>query len=136
VRSDPGKPRPSWSIVLLAVFFIAAGILHFVMPGKYEGMIPFWIPDHPFIVKLTGVSENVGGIGLLIPRTRIAAGWGLIILLIAIFPANVEMLRQAYTMESSSLWRTALWMRLPLQGVLIWWIGWATRLRLFRQRQK
>jgi len=135
MRSDP--QRPSWSICLLAALFTVGGILHFVMPGKYEGIIPFWIPDHPFIVTLSGVCEVLGGIGLLFPLTRLAAGWGLIILLVAVFPANVEMLRQAYvTAESSSLWRIALWIRLPLQGVLIWWIGCATRLRLWGQPLK
>ena len=65
----------------------------------------------------------LGGIGLLIPVTRTAASWSLIVLLVAIFPANVEMLRQAYAAgEASSLWRIALWMRLLLQGVLIWWV--------------
>jgi uncharacterized membrane protein len=102
------------------------------MPGKYEGIIPFWIPDHPFIVTLSGVCEISGGIGLLIPLTRSAAAWSLIALLIAIFPANVEMLRQAYDAGAWWIWQAALWLRLPLQGVLIWWIGWVTRLHLFR----
>jgi uncharacterized membrane protein len=57
--------------------------------------------------------------------------------LVAVFPANVEMLRQSYAAaEPSSLWKVALWIRLPLQGVLIWWIGWATQLRLWRQPHK
>ncbi len=114
--------RRSWSIFLLATLFIAGGVLHFVIPGRFEGVIPFWIPDHAFIVKLSGACEILGGIGLLIPLTRMATGWGLIVLLVAIFPANIEMLRQAHAVESSSVWRIALWARLPLQGVLIWWV--------------
>ena len=133
MRSDPAKRQRSWSIFLLAALFTAAGISHFVIPGKYEGVIPFWIPDHSFIVKLSGVFEIAGGIGLRVRQTRVAAAWGLIVLLVAVFPANVEMLRQAYTAaDSSELWKLALWLRLPLQGALIWWIGWAARMRLLR----
>jgi uncharacterized membrane protein len=124
------KECPSWSIILLAALFVVGGILHFVLPRRYEAIVPFWIPEHALMVQLSGAVEVLGGIGLLIPVTRTAAGWSLIALLVAIFPANVEMLRQAYgAAESSSLWRIALWIRLPLQGVLIWWIGCATRLR-------
>jgi uncharacterized membrane protein len=127
----------SWPIILLATLFVAAGILHFVLPQRYEAIVPFWIPEHPLMVQLSGAAEVLGGIGLLIPVTRTAAGWSLIALLVAIFPANVEMLRQAdAAAESSSLWRIALWMRLPLQGVLILWIGSATQLRLCWQPHK
>jgi uncharacterized membrane protein len=55
-------------------------------------------------------------------RSRRAAGIGLVLLLIAVFPANVEMLRQARASHAAGLWQAALWMRLPLQPLLIWWI--------------
>ncbi len=85
------------------------------------------------MVQLSGAAELLGGISLLIPVIRTFAGWGLILLLVAVFPANIEMLRQAHAAGASWIWQAALWLRLPLQGVLIWWIGWATRLRLFRR---
>jgi len=96
-------------------------------------MIPLWISDHPVIVKFSGIAEILGGAGLLLPLMRTAAAWCLIVLLVAVFPVNIEMLRQAQSAGASETWQLALWIRLPLQGVLIWWIGWAARLRLFRQ---
>ncbi len=126
----------SWSIFLLAALFTAAGILHFVTPGEYESMVPLPFPDHALLVKLSGLCEILGGIGLLVRRTRVIAAWSLIILLIAVFPANIEMLRQASAAAAPLLWRTTLWIRLPLQGVLIWWIGWATRLRFCQQPRR
>jgi uncharacterized membrane protein len=136
VRSDSAKRRDPWSIFLLAALFIIGGILHFVMPGKYEGIIPFWIPDHPFIVGLSGIAEILGGVGLLLPLTRTVASWCLIVLLVAVFPANIELLRQAQSAGASEVRQLVLWLRLPVQGVLIWWIGWSTQLRLFRRPHK
>ncbi len=114
--------RISWSLALLAVLFISGGAVHFLIPRLYEAIVPAWLPDAPLLVRLTGVAEILGGVGLLIPPTRPAAAWGLILLLVAIFPANVEMLRLAHAANASSLWQAALWLRLPLQAVLIWWI--------------
>ncbi len=85
-------------------------------------MIPLWIPDHPVIVELSGIAEILGGVGLLFPLTRTVAAWCLIVLLVAVFPANIEMLRQAQSVRASETWQLALWLRLPLQGALIWWV--------------
>jgi uncharacterized membrane protein len=115
--------RISWSIALLAVLFIGAGVLHFVRSQPFERIVPAWLPNAALLVRVSGVAELMGGIGLLIPATRVAAGWGLILLLAAVFPANVEMLRLARAADSSRfLWIGALWARLPLQVVLIWWV--------------
>lgn len=103
---------------LLAALFIAAGMAHFKSPRFYERMMPPYLPRHRELVFWSGVAEVLGGVGLLIPRFRRAAGRGLVALLWAVFPANIEMLRQAYERGSSPGWRTALWLRLPLQGWL------------------
>ena len=114
--------RMTWSIALLALLFVGAGVLHFVMPRPYERIVPVWLPNAALLVKLSGVAEILGGLGLLVPATRHAAGWGLILLLISVFPANVEMLRLARATHASRLWQAGLWLRLPLQVVLIWWV--------------
>lgn len=112
---------------LLALLFIAAGIAHFRKPRFYERMMPTYLPRHRELVLWSGVAEIAGGLGLLIPRLRRTAGRGLVALLWAVFPANLEMLRQAYERGSSPGWRTALWLRLPLQGWLARWVRRAAR---------
>ena len=72
------------------------------------------------LVLVSGVFEMLGAVGVLIPFTREAAGWGLIALLVAVFPANIQML-MANT-STSRLWQAALVARLPLQAVLIYWV--------------
>ena len=121
--------RMSWPIALLALLFVAAGVLHFVLPRPYERIVPAWLPNAALLVKLSGVAEILGGLGLLIPVTRQAAGWGLILLLLSVFPANVEMLRLARATHASRLWQAGLWLRLPLQALLIWWV-WRSAARI------
>jgi len=72
---------------------------------------------------ISGVAEIFGGFGLLIPNLRRAAGWGLIALLIAVFPANVHVALQGY-MPGTNFPPFALWLRLPLQAVLVAWVWW------------
>lgn len=110
---------------ILALFFIAAGANHFRDPELYLAMMPPWLPQ-PFAMNvISGVAEILGGFGLLIPQTRRLAGWGLIALLIAIFPANLHVAMQGQ-MEGLDVSPTALWLRLPFQVVFIasvWWIS-------------
>ncbi len=112
---------------LLALFFVVAGILHFVFMPKYMGVMPPWLPWHGALVVISGLCEIAGGIGVLSPRARRWAGWGLIVLCVAVLPANFQMLLDAQAAGASTAWLTALWLRLPLQGALIAWIAMATR---------
>lgn len=112
-------------IVPLALLFVAIGVLHFVVPGFFVGIVPGWVPVPALAVALSGVAEIAGGVGLLFDRTRRLAGWGLLLLLVAVLPANVHMLQQALASDppASSLWLAMLWLRLPLQPllmVLVW----------------
>lgn len=113
------RNRSRW---LLALIFGAAGVLHFVAPLPYVRIVPPALPNAPLLVTLSGIAELVGAIGLLIPRTRRAAGFGLIALLVAVFPANVQMLLLAHADGASPLWQALLTARLPLQPLLIWWV--------------
>lgn len=96
--------------------------MHFVIPGRYAGIMPPWIPLQLEMVYVSGVAEILGSLGLLIPRLRKAAAIGLIVLLIAVFPANIQMLINAIRDNASSLYVALLWLRLPLQPLLILWI--------------
>ncbi len=109
---------------LLAVFFIAAGANHFRDPAFYLAGMPSELPWRQPVIDLSGAAEILGGIGVLVPRTRRAAGWGLIALLIAVFPANVFMALRTADQPRGTVAEWALWARLPLQAVFIAWTWW------------
>jgi uncharacterized membrane protein len=104
------------------LIFILAGVLHFVAPGAYERIMPPYLPLHRELVYGSGVAEVLGGLGLLPARTRRLAGVGLILLLAAVLPANVQMLADARAAGKPSWWVALLWLRLPLQGALAAWV--------------
>ena len=104
------------------MLFLVSGTAHFVVPSSFDQIVPAWVPDARMATLASGAAELAGAIGLLIPATRVAAGWGLIALLLAVFPANVHMLQMARASDASSGYLAALWLRLPLQALLIWWV--------------
>jgi uncharacterized membrane protein len=103
---------------LMGFLYIAAGINHFISPRFYLKIMPPYLPDHTLLVALSGIAEIILGILLFVPGTRIWAAWGIILLLIAVFPANLYMAYGSPFQEMSPWLR---WGRLPLQVVLIWW---------------
>lgn len=105
--------------LLFALFFVGAGINHFLRTGFYLRMMPPYMPFHLAMVQASGVAEIVLGVLLLIPRTSVAAAWGLIVLLVAVFPANIQMALHPDTFPEFA--PSALWLRLPLQAVMIAW---------------
>lgn len=110
---------------LLGVFFIAAGINHFWHTAFYVAMMPPYLPLHLDLVYLSGLAEITLGALILSYRWRAVAGWGLVALSVAVFPANVHMaLNPALFPQFTP---TGLWLRLPLQIVVIFWAYWATR---------
>jgi uncharacterized membrane protein len=94
------------------------------MPTTYLGMMPPWLPWPSALIAISGAFEILGGIGVLVPGARVAAGWGLIALLLAVFPANLHVALEG-RMPGFSLSPTTLWLRLPLQAVLVAWVAWA-----------
>ncbi len=114
-----------FALVALALFFVAAGANHFVNPGFYVRITPPSLPAPLVLVYISGFFEILGGVGVLVPSVRSAAGWGLILLLIAVFPANLYMAIRPDRFSDIS--PAALYLRLPLQAVFIAWAYWATR---------
>ncbi len=116
---------------LLGLFFIAAGANHFAMPRAYRRIVPPMAGRPPTprtaaaIVAVSGVAELAGGAGVLLGRTRRPAGLGLIALLAAVFPANLHMARNPERFDAVPRW--ALYARLPLQPLMMWWAWRATR---------
>ena len=110
------------SLLITAGLFVVAGLLHFVIPKFYLAIMPVWLPSPLLLVQLSGGFEILGGIALLVPATRTLAAIGLILLLVAVLPANVEMLRLAQARGASPVFIAACWLRLPLQPLLMWWV--------------
>lgn len=108
--------------VIFALIFIAAGILHFAASDKFLRIVPPVLPFPLFIVYLSGVCEIALGVMLLIPKYTRFAAWGLIALLIAVFPANIYMALNPPLFPDIS--PALLYLRLPLQFVLIAWAYW------------
>jgi uncharacterized membrane protein len=117
-------------VVLAAIFYIVAGTMHFIKPDAYLRIMPPYIPWHLVMVRISGGFEILGGLGLTVPRTRRAAAWGLVALLIAVFPANVFMATNPIDAGATSIASVLRWGRLPLQLLLVWWLLWCTRPRL------
>ncbi|MBA3444281.1 MAG: DoxX family membrane protein [Gemmatimonadales bacterium] len=107
--------------IAFGTLFICTGTLHFVAPAYLITIVPSYLPAPGVLVALSGVAEIAGGVGVMIPRTQRVAAIGLVLLLVAVFPANVEMLRLARGRGGPAWVEAVLWLRLPLQALLIWW---------------
>ncbi len=127
VFQQSGDEATPLSMYSIATLFIGAGVLHFVVPSTYERIMPRVLPYPRELVYLSGVFEIIGGFAVLPLRTRRLAGYGLIALLIAVFPANVQMLLNARSANASLYALVLLWLRLPLQLLLIAWVRKTTR---------
>jgi len=106
---------------LMAAFYLAAGLLHLARPDSFLLIVPGWVPAPREVILLTGVAEIAGAIGLFIPRLRRAAGIGLALYALCVFPANIKHTFQGVALEAlpSSWWYHGP--RLALQPVLVWW---------------
>ncbi len=109
---------------LLAALFVLAGFNHFINPAFYLKIMPLYLPWHLLLVYVSGAFEiGLGGL-LLVPKFTPIAAWGLIALLVAVFPANIHM---AVNHQLFPEYRAmALWLRLPLQLILMAWAYWYT----------
>ncbi len=103
---------------IMAILYIIAGINHFVMPQFYEKIIPPFLGNKKLINWLSGIAEVILGFLLLIPSYTSMAAWGVIALLIAVYPANIYHFMKGFK-KKRMVWVLAL--RLPLQFLLIWW---------------
>ncbi len=109
---------------VLAIFMIGAGTMHFVNPNFFLKIVPPYLPLHEELVLVSGVCEVLLGVLLLIPRCSHLAAWGIIALMIAVFPANVYLYQHQDILPASPIIHL---LRLPLQGLFILWAYWHTR---------
>ena len=124
------SPYKRLSLYVMSAFYLAAGAAHFLAPGFYLPMMPASLPWHLGLIYISGIAEMALGAGLLVPALRRAAAWGLIALLIAVFPANLHVALHNIPIggrtEGLGIWN---WLRLPLQGILIAWAWWHAKPR-------
>ncbi len=110
----------SW--VLMAILYIFAGISHFTKEDFFIKIVPPFVPYPKQVVQISGVIEILLGLALLIPSLTVWAAWGIILLLIVVYPANIYMLVariQGKRFHKLPVW--GLWLRLALQFLLVYW---------------
>lgn len=109
------------------ITFIFAGVSHFIIPETFMKLMPPFIPEPLLMVYISGVFEMVGGIGLIVSKTKRWASYGLILLLLAVYPANIyvawENIQLGGFMNNSAY----QWLRVVLQIPLIFWVWWTAR---------
>ncbi len=111
--------------VMMGGLYVVAGVGHFVVTRAYERVMPTYLPAHHALVLVSGAAEIAGGLGVLVPQTRRAAAWGIVALLVAVWPANLWMAQHPWLTPGVPVW--ALWLRVPLQLPLLWWAWVYTR---------
>ncbi len=114
--------------LIMSILFILASTLHFTASEAELKIIPAFLPMRREALYITGVLELLGGVGLLVPNHKVqrAASWGLVALLVAIFPANVYQAVAGIKLGGFMNSPLYLWGRLPFQAVFIVWALWCT----------
>ena len=107
---------------MMALFFIAVSLNHFLNPAPYLSMMPPYLPAPDTLNMISGAAEILGGVGILLSRIRVWAGWGLSLLLVAVFPANLNVALHGWKGQNIAAW--LLWARLPFQPLLIALVYW------------
>ena len=113
-------------LTFVGVSYIVAGVPHFTSPEFYLPMMPPYLPAHMELIYISGFFEIIGGIGLLIPQLRRYAAWGLLALLVAVFPANIHLVANDVQLTDAPNNPVLMWIRLPFQAVfmyMVWWSG-------------
>ena len=113
---------------VMAAAYIAAGFNHLMNPAFYVAIIPPGLPNPEWLNVISGLAESVLGVFLLEPRVRFLAAWGIIALLVAVFPANVYVAMENVGVDGPGTGAGMLnWVRLPFQAVFVLWAWWYTR---------
>ncbi|MDE0786861.1 MAG: DoxX family protein [Porticoccaceae bacterium] len=113
-------------LIALSLLFINIGIDHFVNPDFYRNIMPAYLPMHTEAIYISGFFEILGGVAILFPKLRSMAGWGLVLLLIVVFPVNIHMAVNPNLFPDIPL--SFLYIRLVLQFIIIYWTYFATQL--------
>jgi uncharacterized membrane protein len=133
---NPQKNFRANARIATGIAFIFTGISHFMIPEKFMEMMPPFLPAPVFLIYLSGIFEILGGIALIIPATKHLAAIGLILLLLAVFPANIYVALENVQLGGFMNYAVYQWLRLPMQFVLIAWVWWsAENYKIWRKNQ-
>lgn len=110
---------------VLAIAYAAVGVIHLKSPEGFLPIMPEWVPFPRAVVLATGVAEIAGAIGLMIPRLRVAAAWGLAAYAVCVFPANIKHAVEGIVINGQILGWGYHGPRLLAQPVIVWWALWA-----------
>ncbi len=108
-----------WHLILMSIFYIISGVNHFRKPSLYEAIIPKYIPYKMFWNEITGMSQIFFALSIQLPGAQIISAWSIIVLLLLMFPANINMLLDKKASLGIPMW--ILYLRIPLQFALIAW---------------
>ncbi len=111
---------------VLALLFIANGVLHVMASSAYQSIVPAWVPEAHFVVLATGAASFAGGLGLLIPAVRRAAGIGLALYCVGVFPANIHHALANVAVNGREMSWAYHGPRLLLQPVFVWACLWSS----------
>jgi len=111
-------------IIISSVFYVIVGIKHFIDPNYFLAIVPPYLPYHLELVYISGLFEVVFGLMILIPKYRYWGSIGLILLLVAVFPANIYLAQNSGAQEAIGATQDIATWRLPVQGIFIWIAYW------------
>ena len=110
----------SFLIIISSIFYVIVGIKHFIEPEDFLSIVPPYLPYHLELVYISGLFEILFGLLILFPKYRYYGAIGLILLLVAVFPANIYLAQSKEAQEAIGATQEIATWRLPIQGVLIW----------------
>ena len=119
------KKLKNTSLYVMSALYICAGLNHFWHPSFYVKIMPSYLPYHLELVYISGVFEIVCGLLLIPSATRKTSAWLTIALLVAVYPANIQMALNYYNENNPDFWISIV--RLPIQFIFIWWAWIFTR---------
>ena len=109
----------SFLIIISSIFYVIVGIKHFIEPEYFLSIVPPYLPYHLELVYISGLFEILFGLLILFPKYRYYGAIGLILLLVAVFPANIYLAQSKEAQEAIGATQEIATWRLPIQGVLI-----------------
>ena len=110
----------SFLIIISSIFYVIVGIKHFIEPEYFLSIVTPYLPYHLELVYISGLFEILFGLLILFPKYRYYGAIGLILLLVAVFPANIYLAQSKEAQEAIGATQEIATWRLPIQGVLIW----------------
>jgi uncharacterized membrane protein len=124
MRRRPSEKYRAGARIALGIVMIGIGTLHFLSPDGFVRIVPKELPSALMLVYVSGFFEILGGVGLFLPRARRAASIGLVLLYVAVFPANLNMAVRDVQPMGFHIPELLLWLRLPFQALFIGWAIW------------